>query len=72
MQVVTVERCGVCRSKALKYTAMYQRVKVKLSTKFRVWPFPGDRTFIELDPSEWRTKFSIAHEEKTNERQRVI
>lgn len=62
----TVERVGICRSKALRYTALFQRVRVKLSTKYRIWPIPGDPEFLEFDPSQWRDRYTILHEEKTN------
>jgi len=70
--VFVVERCGIAQSRALKYTAVFKRGKLKLSTKFRVWPFAGDDAYIELDPSEWRAKFRVVEEFKTNHEQRPI
>jgi hypothetical protein len=55
----TVERIGVCRSKSLRYAALFKRLRVKLSRKYRVWPVAGDDRFIELDPYEFTTKFEI-------------
>lgn len=69
---VVTERCGVAVHRTLKFTALYKRVKVKLSTKFRVWPFAGDPVFMELDPSEWRKRYRVVEEFKTDQEQRVI
>lgn len=64
---MTVERVGVCKSKALGYAALFHRGTVKRSTKFRVWPVAGDDHFLELDPSQWRDKYEVVQEYKTNE-----
>ena len=63
----TVLRVGVATSRATGSAAMYQRLIVKRSTKFRVWPVAGDSRFLEMDPSEWRDKYKVAHEFKTEE-----
>lgn len=60
------DRCGVAKNKALGFAVMFKRGRVKLSTKFRVWPVPGDNTFLELDPSEWRAKYTVVSEHKTD------
>lgn len=60
-----VERVGVAKNKSLGFAVMFQRGRVKLSTKFRVWPVPGDTRFMELDPSEWRDKYQVVAEHKT-------
>ena len=62
----TIERIGVAKNKALGFAAMFQRLKVKNSTKFRVWPVPGDEHYLELDPSEWREKYKVVSEIKTS------
>ena len=67
MALIFVEdRCGVATNKALGFAVMFKRGRVKLSTKFRVWPVPGDNTFLELDPSEWRAKYTVVTEHKTD------
>lgn len=55
--IETIERIGVCRSKALDLPALFHRVKIKLSRKYRVWPVPGDNRFLLLDPSEYMDKY---------------
>lgn len=66
MTDVVVERVGVAKNRNLGFPVMFQRVRVKLSTKFRAWPFPGDPEYIELDPSEWRRKYTVIEEHKTD------
>ena len=61
-----IERVGVAKNKALKFAVMFQRLKVKHSTKFRVWPVPGDSAYIELDPSQWREKYTVVQEYSTD------
>lgn len=63
---IIVERIGLAKNRNLGFTVLYHRCKVKLSTKFRAWPFPGDPEYIELDPSQWREKYLIIQEHKTN------
>lgn len=64
--MVAVEKVGVAQNKNLGFTVMFHRVRVKLSTKFRVWPVPGDDRFLELDPSQWREKYTVIQEYKTD------
>lgn len=70
MQAI-VRRVGVCRSKNIPgMAAMFQRVTVKLSTKYRIWPclmVNGDRSFLEIDPSEWRDKWEVVQEYATKD-----
>ncbi len=61
-----IEKIGVAKNKALKFTVMFKRLKVKNSTKFRWWPFAGDDTYVEHDPSQWREKFTVIQEYKTD------
>lgn len=63
----SVERVGVAKNKALGFLAVFQRCRVKLSTKFRVWPVAGSDRYIELDPSQWRDKYSVIAEHRTSE-----
>jgi hypothetical protein len=60
------DRCGVAQNKSLGFAVLFKRGRVKLSTKFRVWPIPGDDSFVEFDPSEWRAKYTVVSEHKTN------
>lgn len=61
-----IERIGVAKNKALKFPVLFHRLKVKNSTKFRWWPVPGDSAYIEHDPSQWREKFTVIQEYKTD------
>jgi hypothetical protein len=62
-----VNKVGIARSRAIPGMAvLFKRGRVKLSTKYRVWPVPGDDRFIELDPSEWREKYVIVHQVSTD------
>ncbi len=62
----TVERIGICQSKQLGYSALFQRVKIKLSRKYRVWPIKGDCRSLLLDPSEFSERYKTIHFEKCN------
>lgn len=53
-----IERIGVCKNKNLNFTALFHRVKIKLSRKYRVWPVMGNDKSILLDPSEFMYKYS--------------
>lgn len=55
---MAVDRVGVARNKSLGFAVLFHRGRVKLSTKYRVWPVAGDDRFIEMDPSEWREKYT--------------
>lgn len=59
------DRVGVAKNKSLGFAVLFKRGRVKLSTKYRVWPVPGDDRFMELDPSEWRDKFMVVAEHKS-------
>lgn len=61
-----VQRVGVAANRTFGYTAIFHRVLVKLSTKYRVWPVVGDKRYLELDPSEWREKYRVIEEHKTD------
>lgn len=61
-----VERVGVAKNKALKFTVLFQRLKVKTATKFRWWPVAGDDAYVEFDPSQWRDKFTVIEEHRTD------
>jgi hypothetical protein len=52
-----VERIGVCQSKQMGAPALFHRVKIKLSRKYRVWPVAGDDRSELLDPSEFTDKY---------------
>lgn len=62
----TIERVGVAQSKKEKLAVMFQRVRVRLSTKFRVFPVPGDSRSFDLDPTEWSERYRVVKEYKTN------
>ena len=53
----TVERVGVCKSKAFGFPALFQRIKIKLSRMYRAWPVPGDNRSVLLHPSEYMGKY---------------
>lgn len=55
-------KIGIASSKRTGAVVLFKRGRVKLSTKYRVWPVAGDDTFIELDPSEWRERYSVVSE----------
>jgi hypothetical protein len=55
-------KVGMASSKRTGAIVLFKRGKVKLSTKYRVWPVAGDDTFIELDPSEWRERYLVVSE----------
>lgn len=61
-----VERVGVAVNRSLRFAVLFQRLKVKLSTKYRVWPVPGDDHYLELDPSEWRDRYRVVCEHCTD------
>lgn len=63
----TVLRVGICRNRNLKFTCMFQRVLVKLSTKFRIFPVAGDCRYLEIDPSQFRDKYTVVQEYVTSE-----
>jgi hypothetical protein len=65
-----VQRVGVANNKALGFPVMFQRLLVKNSTKFRVWPVAGDNHYLELDPSEWRAKYTVLEEHITDAERR--
>lgn len=68
--LMTVERIGVGKNKNLGFAVLYHRGRVKLSTKYRVWLVMGDDRFLELDPSEWREKYQVIQEYKTDAKAR--
>lgn len=52
------ERIGVATSKAIPGAAvLFKRGTVFKSRKYRVWPVAGDDRFIELDPSEFMSRY---------------
>lgn len=55
-------KVGIASSKRTGAVVLFKRGRVKLSTKYRVWPVAGDDTFLELDPSEWRERYSVVSE----------
>lgn len=61
-----IERVGVAQSRKEKLAVMFQRVRVRLSTKFRVFPVPGDVRSFDIDPSEWTKKYQVVKEYKTD------
>ena len=61
-----IERVGVAVNRKLRFAVLFQRLKVKLSTKYRVWPNPGDDHYLELDPSEWRNRYRVVVEHHTD------
>lgn len=65
------DRVGVAKNKSLGFAVLFKRGRVKLSTKYRVWPVPGDDRFMELDPSEWRDKFTVIAEHKNRNRRKT-
>jgi hypothetical protein len=68
-----VERkVGIASSKRTGAIVLFKRGKVKLSTKYRVWPVAGDDTFLELDPSEWRDRYSVVSECNACEQQAPV
>lgn len=54
----TIERVGVCKSKNGN-AAMFHRVKIKLSRKYRVWPVASDCRSLLLDPVEFSERYSV-------------
>lgn len=54
----TIERIGVCKAKASGAAALFHRVRVKLSRKYRVWPVPGDDRSLLLDPMEYLDRYT--------------
>lgn len=65
-------KVGIAKSRRTGAIVLFKRGKVKLSTKYRVWPVAGDDTFIELDPSEWRERYSVVSECKACEEQAPV
>lgn len=55
-------KVGIAKSRITGAVVLFKRGRVKLSTKYRVWPVAGDDTFLELDPSEWRERYSVVSE----------
>jgi hypothetical protein len=53
----TIERIGICDSKAGSGPTLFHRLKIKLSRKYRVWPVPGDDRYTDLDPSEFVDRY---------------
>ena len=66
------QKIGIASSKRTGAVVLFKRGRVKLSTKYRVWPVPGDDTFLELDPSEWRERYSVVSEVKACEEQAPV
>lgn len=60
----TIERIGVCKFKGIEAAALFHRVKVKLSRKYRVWPVLGNDRSILIDPSEFTDRFQIVQQYK--------
>lgn len=62
-----IERVGVCLFKGSKAgPGMFQRLRVKNSTQYRVWPVPGDmRPLPDMGPVEFMDRFEVVAEEKT-------
>lgn len=56
------DRIGVCQSRSTKAPGLFHRGKVHLSRKFRVWLVPGNETYIELDPEEFRKRYKVVQE----------
>lgn len=46
---------------------MFQRLRVKLSRKYRVYPVPGDDRFIDLDPSQFMDRYATVQSFKPME-----
>lgn len=61
-----IEKIGVAKPKTIPVAVLFHRVRVKNSTKFRVWPVLGDYRFIEMDPTVWREKYAVVVEYKTD------
>lgn len=62
----TIQRIGLARNAVLG-VVLYHRLVVKQSTKFRVFPVPGDIRSFDLDPTEWAEKYEVVSEHKTTE-----
>lgn len=58
----TIERVGVCLARASGGAALFHRVKVKLSRKYRVWPVAGDDRSLLLDPTEFTDRYRTVAE----------
>ena len=56
----TIERIGVCNSKRTGAPAIFHRLKIKLSRKYRVWPVAGDYRSMDLDPAEYMSRYTTA------------
>lgn len=65
-------KVGIATSRRTGAVVLFKRGRVKLSTKYRVWPVAGDDTFIELDPSEWRERYSVVSGYKACEEQAPV
>lgn len=66
------QKVGIASSRRTGAIVLFKRGRVKLSTKYRVWPVAGDDTFIELDPSEWRECYSVVSECNATEQQAPV
>lgn len=64
---MTVERIGVGRHRDAGFAVLFHRGRVKLSTKYRVWPVEGDDRFLELDPTAWTEQYEVVQEYKPTE-----
>lgn len=65
-------KVGIAKSRRTGAIVLFKRGKLKLSTKYRVWPVAGDDTFLELDPSEWRERYCVVSECKACEEQAPV
>lgn len=54
-----IERIGLAKSRATEGPALFHRVKIKLSRKFRVWPVAGDDRSLLLDPMEFVERYEV-------------
>lgn len=60
----TIERVGICQSKATGAASLFHRLRVKLSRKYRVWPVAGDLRSMDLDPSQFTDRYRTVAEYK--------
>lgn len=65
-------KVGIAKSRRTGAIVLFKRGKLKLSTKYRVWPVAGDDTYLELDPSEWRERYSVVSERKACKEQAPV
>ena len=62
----TILRCGIARNRALGFVCLFQRLAIKRSIRFRVWPVAGRDEYIEMSPTEFRSMYKVIAEHKTD------